>query len=169
MIEIRYDRMETTEASRQAYEAIYTGEGILHRDSFYLWLIELLQPEAGKLLLDISCGQGRLVTLAQARGLAAIGTDFSLAALLRGVQDAPAAGWAVGDGEALPLKSRSVDYVTHIGSLEHYQDPDRGAREICRVLTCWGTSGTFSGRAKSLTTAFSRSSVTQAEGGGRIS
>lgn len=129
MLEIRH-----TNATREAYEQLYQERGILLRDSFYLWLISLLHPEPGEVLLDISCGQGRLVQLAAQQGIRAIGVDFSIEGLFKGAETAVRAGWAAGDGEQLPLPDAAVDYVTHIGSLEHYEDPHRGAREIARVL-----------------------------------
>ena len=43
-------------------------------------------------------------------------------------------GWVVGDGEKLPFADQSVDYVTHIGSLEHYLSPLEGAQQIARIL-----------------------------------
>jgi SAM-dependent methyltransferase len=134
MLEIRHRGMRDTAATRDAYNRIYQESGIRLRDSFYLWLIELLEPEPGGLLLDISCGEGQLVTLAAAQGLQGVGVDFAYQGVALGQRATPGAGWAVGDGECLPLATGSVDYVTHIGSLEHYQAPDRGASEIARVL-----------------------------------
>jgi ubiquinone/menaquinone biosynthesis C-methylase UbiE len=134
LFEIRHEGMDERSATQQAYAAIYRGDGILLRDSFYLWLVGLLKPQPGRQLLDISCGEGRLVVLAAGAGLDAIGLDFAIDGVLKGRGQAPASGWAVGDGECLPIVARSVDYVTHIGSLEHYLHPERGVQEISRVL-----------------------------------
>lgn len=134
MLEIRHSQMDTTANTRQAYDEIYAGEGILQLDSFYLWLISLLVPEHGRILLDVSCGQGRLVTLAQQQGLRAMGVDFSIQGVQIGLRETPAAWWVTGDGEQLPYGDASIDYVTHVGSLEHYQNPQAGADEIARVL-----------------------------------
>lgn len=140
MIEIRHSNMHDTEDTRAAYNQVYQGDGILLRDSFYLWLLNLLKPEPGKLLLDISCGQGRLVKFAQEKGLRAMGMDFAEEAVRKGLADSSQASWAVADGEGLPLREACVDYVTHIGSLEHYQNPEAGMREIARVLKPSGTA-----------------------------
>jgi SAM-dependent methyltransferase len=134
MIEIRHDHMTDTSHTKDAYNSIYQLHGILLSDSFYLWLINLLKPDSNKILLDISCGQGRLVTLAQHRGLIAIGMDFSESAIRIGSANCPDASWTVCDGEKLPMPDASVDYITHIGSLEHYIDPAAGMAEIARVL-----------------------------------
>lgn len=134
MLEIRHAEMDTTEATRRAYDEVYRGKGILLRDSFYLWLIALLKPLPGRFLLDVSCGKGRLVTFAQQQGMRAIGLDFALEGVRYGRAESPRSGWAVADGERLPLPDRCIDYVTHIGSLEHYQHPGAGMVEIARVL-----------------------------------
>ena len=134
MIEIRHSNMHDTEDTHAAYNQLYLGAGILLRDSFYLWLLDLLKPEPGQLLLDVSCGQGRLVKFAREKGLLAIGMDFSEEAVYIGLADSPQSDWAVADGERLPLRDACVNYVTHIGSLEHYQNPEAGMREIARVL-----------------------------------
>jgi SAM-dependent methyltransferase len=126
--------MTDTAATLVAYDHLYRGRGILQRDSLYLWLISLLEPQRGRVLLDISCGEGRLVVLARRQGLRASGVDFSIEGIRFGQADSAESGWCVGDGERLPLADSSVDYVTHIGSLEHYMDPQRGTSEIRRVL-----------------------------------
>ncbi len=126
--------MDNSAATRLAYDDIYKGKGILQLDSFYLWLINLLEPKQGRVLLDISCGQGRLVTLAQNQGLSAMGVDFSISGVKIGSLESPTAWWVAGDGEHLPYPDSSIDYVTHIGSLEHYMDPQAGADEIARIL-----------------------------------
>lgn len=134
MFEIRHDHITEEYSTRDAYNDIYSGEGILHHDSLYLWLIHLLHPQQGKLLLDIACGEGRLATLAQQKGLKALGTDFAIEGLYKGRRESPASGWFTADGECLPLRDSVVDYVTHVGSLEHYLNPLQGAKEIARVL-----------------------------------
>ena len=141
MLEIRHDEMDRTADTRKRYNAIYREDGILLRDSFYLWLVSLLDPQPGRILLDISCGQGRLVRFARDHGLRAVGMDFAVDAVRIGLEsESPESGWAVADGERLPVRDNAVDYVTHIGSLEHYQDPQAGIGEIERVLKPGGVA-----------------------------
>lgn len=134
MLEIRHEAMTETAATRAAYNDLYVRRRIRHRDSFYLWLIDRLRPRPGQTLLDISTGEGRLVTLARHRGLRAWGMDFAITSLVSARRDSGQAVWAAADGEQLPLAAGCVDFVTHIGSLEHYIAPERGAAEIARVL-----------------------------------
>lgn len=116
------------------YNQIYQEHGILHHDSLYLWAIEQLRPVAGCTLMDIATGEGRLAVLAKKYQLRAFGTDFAHAGLRKGNADDPGVGWFTADGEFLPVRDHCMDYVTHIGSLEHYLDPVRGAQEITRML-----------------------------------
>jgi SAM-dependent methyltransferase len=134
MIEIRHAHMDTGSDTQEAYNSIYDEQGIQHSDSFYLWLISLLKPQPGGVLIDISTGQGRLVTLAYKMELKSIGIDFAMSGIKIGKAIAPESGWAVGDGEGLPFEDNCADYITHIGSLEHYQNPLAGMAEIARLL-----------------------------------
>ena len=138
VIEFRHPVPGRSNSVQEAYNEIYRTKGILHRNSMYLWLIQTLNPTPGRSLLDISCGEGRLVYLAQALGLAATGMDFAIAGVEKGRVQYPHSGWAVADGEGLPVAEGSFDYVTHIGSLEHFANPPAGAVEIARVLKSSG-------------------------------
>jgi SAM-dependent methyltransferase len=120
--------------TRAAYDDIYEGEGIRQLDSFYRWLLRLLEPIPGRRLLDVACGEGVLPRMArQLYTLEAYGLDISLAALQIAQQETGRA-FSVGSGESLPFATNSFDYVTCIGSLEHFLDMRAGAAEMCRVL-----------------------------------
>ena len=136
MLEIRHRPLQEGQSIKEAYDDLYQDTDLRMRDSFYLWLISLLSPEkdGDRILLDIACGQGRLVELAAQQGIRTIGTDFAIEGMLDGVESTPQAGWVVSDGEKIPMPDNCVDYITHIGSLEHYADPQQGANEIARVL-----------------------------------
>lgn len=134
MLEIRHAGMDDTSATQQNYNEIYAVKGIRQLDSFYLWLISLLKAKRGMRLLDISCGEGRLAILAHNKGLQADGVDFAMTAVRVAYEKDTQSGWMVGNGECLPIKSASYDFITHIGSLEHFQNPMAGIEEIRRVL-----------------------------------
>jgi SAM-dependent methyltransferase len=137
MIEIYHPEMTSTVNTQKAYDGIYAGSGIQMRDSFYAWILKHLNAKPGALVLDISCGQGRLISLAHQQGLNGIGSDFSPQAVYLANQEVPGC-FAVGDGECLPFADHSIDYICHIGSLEHYVNPLQGAKEIGRVISANG-------------------------------
>lgn len=133
-IEIRHTGIDDSAASQQQYDAIYQNRPIQHRDSFYLWLLGLLNPRRGERLLDVSCGRGRLGDLAARFGVEAHGVDFSFEAV-RAARDSSTNQRAiVSDAMALPYAADAFDFVTNVGSIEHYESPLAGLREMARVL-----------------------------------
>ncbi len=139
MIEIWHPNMRRGRESQSAYDDIYSGAGIRLLDSFYLWLLSLLKPRSGARLLDVSSGEGALVHFALRRRLDAWGVDFSTGAVRRARRE-HGTRFAAADGGCLPFGDASFDFVTCIGSLEHFIEPERGMREIARVLTPEGRS-----------------------------
>ncbi len=135
MLEIRH--VSRGEIST-AYDKIYRTTGIHRERAFLIWLLSLLQPEAGSTFLDVACGQGELALQAAQIGLRAYGVDYSPIALRRGKMLTAQVAWAVADGEWLPCRDNYFDYVASIGSLEHYEHPQRGMVEIWRVLKLTG-------------------------------
>ncbi len=134
MIEIRHNTIIDSSKSQFAYDKLYALGGIDLSDSYYLWLLEKMNPIPGKVLVDISCGRGKLAAFAKKKGLHAIGLDFSLNAIKAAQQIDPDLNLIVSDGEKIALKEKCADYVTHIGNLEHYQNPSMGIQEITRLL-----------------------------------
>lgn len=134
MIEIRHQALHEGASIQSAYDAFYQDRSLRMRDSFYLWLLELIQPRPGQLLVDVACGNGRLAELAARQGITAIGLDLSYAGIVEAAAATPQAGWVVSDGTVIPMPDASVDYVTCIGSLEHYGNPVAGVAEIARIL-----------------------------------
>src|SRR5213593_5244425 len=99
------------------------------------WILGLLSPRPGSLLLDVACGRGSFLRYAADRGLEVAGIDISPVAIEAARRRLGAdVDLRVGSGENLPFDDDSFDYVTCLGSLEHYIDPEQGAREIARVL-----------------------------------
>ena len=119
---------------------IYAEKGIRQLDSFYAWLLGLLKPEEDRRLLDVSCGEGHLLRIGAEYGLALYGVDISHAAVAIARQNTPMTGLVTGDAEDLPFLDDSFDYVTNIGSIEHYLHPEEGVKEVARVLKQTGTA-----------------------------
>jgi len=95
--------------------------------------LDLLDVQPGTRLLDVSCGSGFLLEAARTRGVDAAGVDLSDAAVRLARRVAPAARLAVGAGEQLAFHTGVFDYVTCLGSLEHFLDMGQGLREMIRV------------------------------------
>ena len=145
-IDIRFEiRLNATSPSwtRESYDYIYAREGIRQLDSFYRWILRMLKPVPGRTLLDVACGEGTLQAMARKLyNMQVCGTDLSIAALR--IAAADGAGPAIVCGsETLPFADRSFDYVTCIGSLEHFLDTRLSAREMARVLRPDGVACIF--------------------------
>lgn len=100
----------------------------------YSGMLSLLKPEPGKKLLDVGCGKGLFLFLASKRGLLTYGIDISKVAVDIARKVSPTSDIRVGLGEGLPYSDNFFDYVTCLGSLEHFLDPSKGVREMARVL-----------------------------------
>jgi SAM-dependent methyltransferase len=134
MIEIRHKAVGNGLSVQDAYDHLFRQRKLLMRDSFYLWLLELVRPVPGEVLVDVACGNGRLVELAERREIQAIGFDLSFEGIYAAATATPGADWVVGNGQSIPFPDASADIVMSIGSLEHYDEPTQGAREIARIL-----------------------------------
>ena len=118
-----------------SYDALFGSEASLRdTDAFYSWALDRLSPRPGCRLLDVACGEGHLMKLARLGEIEALGIDFSPAAALQTRRNVASSVVAVGDGEVLPFPDESFDYVTNLGSLEHFLHPLRGVQEARRVL-----------------------------------
>jgi len=110
---------------------------------FFDWILALLAPAPGASLLDVACGSGTFLRVAAERGLDPTGIDISPAAIAIAAERVPGVDLRVGEAEQLPFPDSSFDVVTCLGSLEHFESPERGAAEIARVLRPSGRAVVF--------------------------
>lgn len=127
--------MPTAQEVRSWYNRRYASLGLDSMRPFeaYPLVLDLLAARPGATLLDVSCGSGFLLQAARQRGLAAYGVDLSDAAVRLVHQVSPTTPVAVCAGEELCLQTATFDYVTCLGSLEHFLDVSRGLQEMLRV------------------------------------
>jgi SAM-dependent methyltransferase len=127
--------MPSTDEVKAWYNQHYSAKGLqsMRPAAAYPMFLDLLQARPGTRLLDVSCGSGFLLEAARVRGLDAVGVDLSDEAIRIARRVAPAACLAVGAGEQLAFKGGTFDYVTCLGSLEHFLDMGQGLREMLRV------------------------------------
>jgi SAM-dependent methyltransferase len=117
------------------YNQHYAAKGLqsMRPAAAYPIFLDLLDAKPGARLLDVSCGAGSLLAAAQERGIAAVGVDLSDEAVRLAKRVAPGTEVAVGAGEALAFHDRTFDYVSCLGSLEHFLDMGQGLEEMKRV------------------------------------
>lgn len=119
---------------RDHYNTRYSTNPIKDPGRFYAWIIKLLATKDGKKLLDVACGGGHLLRYAEAKHLLCYGIDLSDVAIQIAKKNVHNSVLIVGDGENMPWPEGFFDYITNLGSLEHFLHPDAGVREMRRVL-----------------------------------
>lgn len=92
-----------------------------------------LGPWEGKQLLDVGCGMGQWLMAAVERGAIPSGVDISQVAIDACQRLLPQAEIHCGPAEALPFEDKRFDFITCLGALEHFLDPEKGLREMVRV------------------------------------
>ncbi len=128
----------TEDALKKSYDEIYRIRPIADIPEYYRWVLKRLEVESGKKLLDIACGLGLLLKEAEALGLETFGIDISEVAVELARNNSPQSEIIEGSGESLPYPNNFFDYVTNLGSLEHFIHPDKGIQEMVRVLKAEG-------------------------------
>jgi ubiquinone/menaquinone biosynthesis C-methylase UbiE len=99
----------------------------------YRRLARRFAPWNGRRLLDIGCGTGLWLRAATALGAIPAGIDISRVAVDACRKHLPGAELHCGPAERLPFGDRQFDFVSCLGSLEHFLDPENALREMVRV------------------------------------
>jgi len=115
------------------YDRIFLEHGLREDLHYYRFIISILGDMKGKIFLDVACGEGILLSEAEKKGAKTFGVDISHEALKKAQKNSPNSCFILSDGERVCFDSK-FDYVTCLGSLEHYVSPEKGCREIARVL-----------------------------------
>lgn len=108
------------------------------RTDYYGMPFSLLDVHSGKKILDIACGAGQLLSRAEALGLKCYGIDISEVAISRASMIVKGELLCANVDKGLPYDNSFFDYITCLGSLEHFENQSEVMREICRVAkkTC---------------------------------
>lgn len=127
--------MPTADEIRAWYNRHYAALGLdsMRPPEAYPLFLDLLEVRPGTKLLDVSCGAGWLLKAAAERGVTGCGIDLSDEAVRLARRVSPTSRLVVGLGERLCFHDASFDYVTCLGSLEHFGDMGQGLREMLRV------------------------------------
>jgi SAM-dependent methyltransferase len=114
---------------RWAREPDHDSYWRFHRDRF----LELVPP-AGRLTLDIGCGEGRLTRDLADRGHNVIGVDASPAMIEAASAQSPELEFVEADAAQLPLDDGAADLAIAFMSLMDIDDMPGALREAARVL-----------------------------------
>jgi demethylmenaquinone methyltransferase/2-methoxy-6-polyprenyl-1,4-benzoquinol methylase len=94
-------------------------------------------PAAGGAALDVACGTGQLTLELRDRvgaGGRVVGLDFSERMLAVARAAHPSIEWVQGDATSLPFEDSSFDAATTAFGLRNLADPEKGLREMARVV-----------------------------------
>ena len=97
-------------------------------------MIHHLQPQTGKNYLDIGCGTGNYTHKISQAGGVFMGVDPSQRMLDAARERHPQIKWQLGTAENLPMEDESVDGVIASLTLHHWEDLEKGFKELQRVL-----------------------------------
>jgi SAM-dependent methyltransferase len=98
-------------------------------------MLQLAGGVAGKLVLDLGCGEGRFCRMLTQRGAQTVGLDLVRAMLDAGIQrTARSEQYVQGSGETLPFLDETFDLVVSYLSLVDIPDFRATIRESSRVL-----------------------------------
>lgn len=123
------------DAIRTFYDTVYyrdvrSGEDV---PAYLRRLAARLGPWKGKRLLDVACGTGQWLRAAAELGVLPAGIDISRVAIDTCRRILPEAELHCGPAESLPFEDHRFDFVSCLGSLEHFLEPERALREMVRV------------------------------------
>ena len=101
------------------------------------WQVRRIAARLGDLqereVVDIACGTGQWLSELARRGARVAGVDISSRAVEQCRRRLPQADIRLGVAETLPFDDGRFDFVTCLGSLEHFLDQPRALREMRRV------------------------------------
>lgn len=128
--------------TRQA-EFFASAPSLHDRDALDL-LVDLANPGASDVSLDVACGPGSVVLAFAKRVRRAVGLDATSAMLEQARQASARARvvnveWHLGNVYALPFADGTFNVVSCRFAFHHLQDPERAFAEMVRV-TCIGGS-----------------------------
>jgi len=103
--------------------------------SYNLLLLEAADIKDGDTVLDVACGNGRLLKMIAGRhAIQGYGIDISEKMTLQAALRNPAMQFSVGSSEQLPYPGGTVDVLTVSAAYHHFPHVGVFAREAYRVL-----------------------------------
>ena len=128
--------MKKSKEVKAYYEERYHDKSRFHRKledyTIYLKYLGINKSTSGK-FLDIACGRGLLLKNTANYGLKPIGLDISLSALKILKNDAVSFQTINCAAEDIGFKANTFEYISCLGSLEHFLDIPKAISEMRRI------------------------------------
>lgn len=141
------------EKSKNNYDNLYSEHNLSQMESFYIWFYNKIGKIHDGNLLDIACGEGEFLNICNKKGISTFGIDISHIATKNAKKNTNKnSQFSVSTGENLPFKNDFFDFVSNIGSLEHFENLPKGVCEMSRVLKKEGRAFILVPNTFSLTT-----------------
>ena len=114
------------------YDQSFDGKFTL---KFKMMLLETVQMQAGHAVLDVACGNGRLLSmLAQKHAIHAYGIDISDKMIEQAKLLNPSMQFSVGSCEQIPYADNTFDIITVCAAFHHFPHVHPFAKEAYRLL-----------------------------------
>ena len=122
-------------AVRNFYDHVYYGDGASMRSisTHLARLAKGFEPWHGKRVLDVGCGTGEWLKAVTKLGAVPAGIDISRVATEICRRSLPQAEFHCGPAEELPFADQEFDFISCLGSLEHFINLGAVLREMIRV------------------------------------
>ena len=104
-----------------------------HNRPLFEAVLDAAGARSGTRLLDVGCGSGLTLALAEDRGAVPTGLDISPGLLKIARERLPHADLREADMESLPFGDAAFDAVTGVNAFQFAGDPRRALREAARV------------------------------------
>ncbi len=126
-----------------------------HNQPLFAAILDATSTGPGTRLLDLGCGTGLLLALAQQRGATVTGLDVTPGLLAVARDRLPTAELWLADICRLPFASAAFDVVTGVNAVQFAADPRGALAEAARVVRPGGlvAVGTFAGPERAESTA----------------
>ncbi len=136
----RADDSPSQVAIQRWFNRTYSAKGLsyLRPAEFYSIFMEYLEVRPGHRLLDVGCGPGLLLGEAMKYGAGAWGIDMSHTALELARRHLSRARVHVCNAQNLCFGDDRFDFITCIGTFEHFLDGEQALAEMRRVLKADG-------------------------------
>lgn len=120
---------------RDFYDSVYYKQAApnTHISRHHHNLINKLNIQKNQNILDVGCGKGEWLFAASQKGAKPAGVDLSSKAIKVCQCIMPQGEFHTTPAEKLPFENDKFDFVSCLGSLEHFVNPKQAIEEMIRV------------------------------------